>query len=54
LAPELWEDRSDLGVGAERGDRCLFRGATLALDLVFSGGRERSERKREEKKKIVE
>jgi hypothetical protein len=38
LAPELWEDRSDLGVGAERGDRCLFRGA--ASDLVFSGGRE--------------
>jgi hypothetical protein len=57
-APELWEDRSDLGVGPERGDRCLFRGAASASasDLVFSSGRERgrerSERKKEEKKKI--
>jgi hypothetical protein len=42
-APELWEDQSDLGVGAERGDRCLFRGAASASasDLIFSGGRER-------------
>jgi hypothetical protein len=40
--PKLWEDRSDLDVGIERGDRCLFRGAASALasDLVFSGGRE--------------
>jgi hypothetical protein len=54
----------DLGIGAERGDRCLFRGVELALalasasasasDLVFSGGRERSERKRKERKKKVD
>jgi hypothetical protein len=29
-APELWEARSDLGVGAKRGDRCLFRVAASA------------------------
>jgi hypothetical protein len=37
-ASELWEDRSNLSVGAERGERCQFRGAVS--DLVFSGGRE--------------
>jgi hypothetical protein len=48
---ELWEDRSDLGVGVERGDRCLFRGAVSASDLVFSGGRERGVRERGKRKK---
>jgi len=48
---ELWEDRSNLGVGAEKGDRCLFRGAASASDLVFSGGRERGVRERGKRKK---
>jgi hypothetical protein len=64
-APELWEDQSDLDVGAERADQCLFRGAASAqrerrrrrhqrqrrTSSSLVGERERSERKKEEEKK---